>query len=147
MSHAAFTCPWDQEEEDLREALRQSLLEGAGSGPEAGADGGWDSDAASGSGWGAASGPVGLHVECGDVWGELTEVGRCRLTVSKPGLKAPMVSTLETIIGKTAFKCSFQCQLAPLHRGGGAAARRGRAVQVDPIKPTLKPPGTMRLTL
>jgi len=26
------------------------------------------------------------------------EVGRCRLTVSKPVLKAPMVSALETII-------------------------------------------------
>jgi hypothetical protein len=27
-----------------------------------------------------------------------TTVGRCRLTVSKPALKAPMLSTLETII-------------------------------------------------
>jgi len=30
---------------------------------------------------------------------------------------------------------------------GGAAPRRGREVQVDPIKPTLKPPGSKRLKL
>jgi hypothetical protein len=31
--------------------------------------------------------------------------------------------------------------------GGWGRAARGRAVQVDPIKPTLKPPGTKRLKL
>ncbi len=31
------------------------------------------------------------------------------------------------------------------HRGAGAA--QGEAVQVDPIKPKLKPPGTKRLKL
>ena len=52
----------------------------------------------------------------------------------------------------------FQFQLAPLHhgaaaddrRGGGAGALRphhGSAVQVDPIKPKLKPPGTKRFKL
>ena len=40
------------------------------------------------------------------------EVGRCRLLVSKPVLKAPMVSALATIIFSTAFKFCFQIQLA-----------------------------------
>jgi translation initiation factor 1 (eIF-1/SUI1) len=44
----------DQEESDLREALRRSLLE---------------TESARAS----SSGPVGLHVECDEVWGELTE--------------------------------------------------------------------------
>ena len=36
----------------------------------------------------------------------------------------------------------------PLVRGGGGqGSGQGRAVQVDPIKPTLKPPGTNRLKL
>jgi len=37
-----------------------------------------------------------------------------------------------------------------LHRGGGEEGSdraHGRAVQVDPIKPMLKPPGTKRLKL
>jgi len=33
------------------------------------------------------------------------------------------------------------------HAAHGDAARPGRTVQVDPIKPTLKAPGTKRLTL
>jgi hypothetical protein len=48
----------------------------------------------------------------------------------------------------------FQFQLAPLFRGADRRCRcrrrrrrRGRVVQVDPIKPTLKPPGTERLKL
>jgi len=40
----------------------------------------------------------------------------------------------------------FQFQLAPLHQGLPAGVR-GRAVQVDPIKPTLKAPGIERLKL
>jgi len=44
-------------------------------------------------------------------------VGRCRLIVSKPVLKARLVSALETKIFYTAFKCCFQFQRAPLHRG------------------------------
>ena len=44
----------DQEESDLREALRRSLLE---------------TESARAS----SSGPVGLHVECDEMWGELTE--------------------------------------------------------------------------
>ena len=31
-------------------------------------------------------------------WERMHEVGRCKLTVSKPELKAPLVSTLETIM-------------------------------------------------
>ena len=46
------------------------------------------------------------------------EVGRCRLPVSKPMLKAPMMSSLEA---KIAFSSCFQCQLALLQRGVGAA--------------------------
>ena len=72
---------------------------------------------------------------------------------------APMVSALEATIWCTAFKLCFQFQLAPLYRGtrgetvvwqGGAEWPRraqGRAVQVDPIRTTLKPPGTNLLTL
>ena len=44
----------DQEEADLREALRRSLLEAESRGSE-------------------PTRRVGLHVECGDLWGELTE--------------------------------------------------------------------------
>jgi len=62
-------------------------------------------------------------------------VGQCRLTVSKPVLKAPMVSALETIISFTAFKLCFQILLAPLRRGRRRVALRGRAVQVDSFKP------------
>jgi len=36
------------------------------------------------------------------------KVGRCRLTVSKPVMKAPTVSTLESTIGQTAFNVCFQ---------------------------------------
>jgi hypothetical protein len=45
-------------------------------------------------------------------------VGRCRLTVLNPVLKAPMVSALETINSSPAFKICLQFQLAPLHSGG-----------------------------
>jgi hypothetical protein len=58
---------------------------------------------------------------------------------------------------RTAIKLCFEIRLAPLHRGvrphqRGAPARqeagtRGRAVQVDPIKHTLKAPGPQRLKL
>ena len=48
----------------------------------------------------------------------LVLVGRCRLTVSKPVLKAPVVSALETMIRYIAFKVCFQFQLTPLHPGG-----------------------------
>jgi len=70
-------------------------------------------------------------------------VGRCRLTVSKPVLKAPMVSALETIIWQTAFNCCFQSQLAPLHHGRYRSTATGRAVQFELIKPTLKAPGSI----
>jgi hypothetical protein len=59
-----------------------------------------------------------------------------------------------TKIRYTAFKARFQFELAPLQRGNRVLLRTphqrglpGRAVQVDPIKPTLKAPGTKRLKL
>ena len=39
------------------------------------------------------------------------------------------------------------CCLMTLAVGRRAAAARGGAVQVDPMRPTLKPPGTKRLKL
>jgi len=52
-----------------------------------------------------------------------------------------------------AFNFWFQIQLAPLHRGRVyrllrlQAVSAGGAVQVDPIKPMLKPPETKHLKL
>jgi hypothetical protein len=104
-----------------------------------------------------------------------SKVGRCRLTVSKPALKAPVVAALGATISRTAFKLCFQNQVAPVQQGArqrrgvgavggglghlrgthhvpalrphapGGRRQPGRAVQVDPIKPTLKSPGTERL--
>jgi hypothetical protein len=66
------------------------------------------------------------------------KVGRCRLTASKPELKASLVSALETKMWWTAFKLCFQFQRAPLHQGPHQVhrqqRRRGGAVQVDSIK-------------
>jgi hypothetical protein len=45
------------------------------------------------------------------------KVGRCRLTVSKFVLKAPMVPALEAIISYSAFTSRFQNQYAPLQQG------------------------------
>ena len=53
------------------------------------------------------------------------KVGRCRLTLSKSVLKAPMVSALERKISQTAFNCCFQIQLAPLNQGRGRAPSLG----------------------
>ena len=69
--------------------------------------------------------------------------------------KPPMVSALESIISETAFNVCFRTLLAPLDEGCdlGQAPRevegriQGRAAQVHPIKPKLKPPGTKRLKL
>jgi hypothetical protein len=66
-----------------------------------------------------------------------------------------MVSALEASICRNAFKLCFQIQLVLLQHGGphdilqlhGGAPIHGRAVQLDPIKPKLKPPGTKRLKL
>jgi len=72
-----------------------------------------------------------------------------------PGTKRLKLNYKEVV--STLVQFCFQIQLAPLHRGvhlqddrvrhraGGERARLpGRAVQVDPIKPTLKAPGTKR---
>jgi len=53
-----------------------------------------------------------------EVFVHLIKVGLFRLTVSKPALKAPMVSALQTTIRFTAFKFCFQILLASLHQGG-----------------------------
>jgi hypothetical protein len=87
-----------------------------------------------------------------------TTVGRCRLTVSKPELKAPTVTALEIVIPEIAFNVCFQFRLAPLHHGGrgfrrwqifgcGGGGHLGRAVQVEPMKSMLKAPGTKRFKL
>ena len=53
------------------------------------------------------------------------KVGRCRLTVSNPVLKAPLGSALEPKIAQTAINVCFQSQLAPPHQGPGTEARGG----------------------
>ena len=45
------------------------------------------------------------------------QVGRCRYTLSKPVLKAPVVSALEATMCWTAFKHCFQFQIATLQPG------------------------------
>ena len=78
----------------------------------------------------------------------------------KPTLKAPGSMLLKVRYGWTGFKRCFQFRLAPLHPARGAehpdrvgagadgvGRDGGRAVQADPIKPKLTPPGTKRLTL
>jgi hypothetical protein len=61
-----------------------------------------------------------------------------------------MVSDPETEIRQIAFNFCFPFQLAALQVGVLRHRRDdvpGRAVQVDPIRPTLKPTGTKRLKL
>jgi hypothetical protein len=77
----------------------------------------------------------------------------------KPMSKAPGIKRFEAEIQQSAFKFCFQILLALLQLGArdphprirrpapGAAAHLGMPVQLDPIKPTLKPPGTKRLNL
>jgi hypothetical protein len=60
-----------------------------------------------------------------DVFG--ATVGRCRLSLSTPVLKARLVSALETNIRENAFNFGFQIQRGPLRHGG---ARRVVAVRV-----------------
>jgi len=48
---------------------------------------------------------------------QLPKAGRCRLTVSKLVLNAPMVSALEATICCSTFELRFQFQVAPLHQG------------------------------
>jgi len=55
------------------------------------------------------------------------KVGRCRLAVSKPVLKAPTVPVLQTRISVTAFNVCFQNSLAPLYQGRGGGGVRGGA--------------------
>ena len=58
----------------------------------------------------------------------MLEVGRCRMTVSKPVLKASMCLclqlALEATISCTTFNCCFQFQLAAMHYGGAPRLQR-----------------------
>jgi len=81
----------------------------------------------------------------------------------KPMLKAPGYKRLKSKYDEVLsilLKFCFQFQLAPLQHGrvlarlgercvarDGVPLHRGKAVQVDSIKPTLKAPGTKRLKL
>jgi len=89
------------------------------------------------------------------------KVGRCRLTVSKPVLKAPWYHLLkleyDEPLSNFALKfnlrrfskgaCTSSTARRRMTRARASPARtcRGRAVQVYPIKPKFKPPGTKRL--
>ena len=57
-------------------------------------------------------------------------VGRCRLTVSKPVLKASMASALEAIVSLPAFDDCFQFQRAAL-QCGHHATRHGRLAAAE----------------
>jgi hypothetical protein len=78
----------------------------------------------------------------------------------KPTFKAPESKRLKLkyheLLSRFAFdfnwrRCTKDYGGNPIHRGGAPllleARVPGRAVQVDPIKPTLKAPGTKRLKL
>jgi hypothetical protein len=79
----------------------------------------------------------------------------CKLKGLDARVQPAWFQRLKLKFEKTSFEFCFQCQLAALRHGGRAqhqsrdrvAGIHGRAVQVDPIKPTLKAPGTMPLTL
>ena len=62
-------------------------------------------------------GVVGMGVAIAGGGDVEAEVGRCTFIVSKPVVKAPQVSALETRISQTAFNVRFQLQLAALQRG------------------------------
>ena len=93
------------------------------------------------------------------------KAGRCRLTPDRPRVDRAWCQRLKLNCDGSAFKLCFQFQVAPLQRGApvrggrarqrhrqppaaaGRAVRRGRAVQVDPIKPMLKAPEFQGLKL
>jgi len=74
-----------------------------------------------------------------------TTVGRCMFTLSNPSSNRLELSVLKLTRGDTAFNFWFQIQVVAVQHGGGAG--HGRAVQADPIKHTLKAPGTKSLIL
>jgi hypothetical protein len=77
---------------------------------------------------------------------------------NRPMLKPPGAERLKLHYDKTAVNFCIQIQLAPLQQEGVRVQRprpgllpqrvlRGQAVQVDPIKPELKSPGSTCLKL
>jgi hypothetical protein len=83
--------------------------------------------------------------------GRAVQVDPIKPTLIAPGperLKLKRDKLLSTFVFKFNL-CRFT--KGPLQRAGhgdgGHAEPRGRAVQVDPMKPKLKPPGTKRLKL
>jgi hypothetical protein len=63
----------------------------------------------------------------------------------KPTLKAPGTKRLKLELDETGCEFCFQFQLAPPHPGSSrltTGVTLGRAVQNDPIKPTLMTPVT-----
>jgi hypothetical protein len=67
----------------------------------------------------------------------------------KPALKAPGSKGLELISDAPLSNCAFKFNLRrySVGRRHEQGAVRRRAVQVDPTKPALKAPGTLRLIL
>jgi hypothetical protein len=67
----------------------------------------------------------------------------------KPILKPPGTEHLklkcDVLLSTFAFK--FNLRRYTVERGEDRARARGRSVQVDPLKPTLKAPGTKRMEL
>ena len=76
-----------------------------------------------------------------------------QVNLMKPTLKPPGTKRLKPKYDEPLSNFAFNVNLRryAVERGvaGGCATEdlHGRAVQVDPIKPTLKPPGTKRLKL
>ena len=70
------------------------------------------------------------------------------LDPTKLKLKPPGSKRSTPNCDENAFKLCFQIHLAPLHRGCGRGRRpHGRALQVDPINPSLEAPGIKRSNL
>jgi hypothetical protein len=94
-------------------------------------------------------GPVPREVR---VHGKAEQVDPIKPTLKPPGTKR-LNPKYDKLLSNLLSFC-FRFQLAPLQHGdrrAGAVRRHvrelGRAVQVEPIKPTLKAPGSKRLKL
>ena len=80
------------------------------------------------------------------------QVDPIKPTLNPPGTKRLKLK-YDKLLSIILLQFCFQIQLAALHQGASPATaparppRRGRAVQVDPIKPPLKAPGMKCLNL